>query len=278
MGKISQVSFMGHLQNDAFVVLYDQLMHVLQTVEHKVSNEVFDTALERALQNHQFTNMIRAKDRVHELTKTIAELHTKRCDAFRSLKLSIKANLIHPDDKNKEGADYLEKWFRKHDNIAAKNQQDVMTRRIDDIAMDLEMDVKLLEVMEKMNATSLFVKLISINEELKVLQKQRSIERAEKKTRYVDTKKVRRDAMRDLKILFGIIEREVFWNEKDVANHLVKSLEDVLSRAKTIHELRKTQRKNQKNKTMDDANTEQNGVEPISGNSKEYENEDPQYG
>ena len=81
-----------------------------------------------------------------------------------------------------------------------------------------------------------------------------------------------------MKSLFRIIEREVIWNKEDVANHLVKSLEDELSRPKSIHKQRKTQRKNQKNKTMDDASTKQNGVEPISGNSKEDENENSKYG
>lgn len=278
MQKQFMVSFLRDLPNETFVYTHEQIISVCDSAEHQISSSSYEKALEKVIINSAQVNKIKAKDRVHELTEPITKLHSKKISAFTSIRYFIKANLTHLEDENKDEATYFEKWFRKHSDIKSNPTQDVMTNRIDDIADDMEQDARLLEAITKMGALSLFTNLVNINNEYKTLRHLRAVDRAEKKNRYVDNLSVRNTAMADLLILFREIEREAHWNENKGISHLVKSLKDVLSRAKAIHKQQKTQRKNQRDKDMEDINTEQSGVAPIVISSQEDEKEEPKYG
>ncbi len=275
MGQLTQISFMRDLSNDQFVALYEQILGVLNDVEHNITSEIYEKALENVTRHYQEAAQIKAKDQVHYLTAPINALHKKRSRSFRSVNHEIKARLYHPDIMVQEDADHFEKWYRKHAKSLVSGSKDVTTRRIDSIANDLEEDEVTLDLFKKLELMPLFNLVLEMNNEFKDMVSIRAKDRARKKTKYVDSPQIRNNIMDDLLLLLREIEREIDWNPGvDVAKHLKLALVDVIVRAKTTYKQKKARNQNQQTNAEDANNTNEapaayNGLEADGGNNKE---------
>ncbi len=247
MGRIFEAAFMKRLTNDAYVALYEQIVTLIDTIDHNIESDMFDLALSKTKEQMAVLTKIRAKDRVHFLTDDIQETHNRRYEAFRSISLNMRSNLLHLDQDNRTEANYFEKWYRKHDKSVKRGAQDVLTRRIDDIEDSMTSDSRIIEAVSKLGMSSILNNLFDLNKEFKKMLVQRSIERSLKKALYVNNNTVRANAYAELESLLQLLHMINRWKVHGDATHLEVAVDDLLTRVKGITEQARTRRANLRN-------------------------------
>lgn len=260
MGKLIQISFSKDLKDSAFVVMCDNLLEVFNDVDHNIECEIYKEALDRFKMEVSIMHAIMPREKAHALTYEINELNRLRRDGVRGLVYVAKAASISIDMKKRKAARTFMTWFSKYRRNLLSDDQDVVTRTIEQIGMDMASDVNLGSAIVAMGISAQMSELVGISPDVKSLRHERTVDRSQKKLGYVDNLAIRNDVSKALRVLLEQVERLIMWDGKEVADHLELALLDVMDRTRAIVKTRKTKNANKR------ANAS-NGAKPMPSSS-----------
>ena len=218
---------------------------VERAAKFNITDESYQLALKQFEDSNESISNISRPITANMRTEVIKSMVRERQLALRSIQMLVKASLTHSDDETMKHAKALEFWLRPFKKEFYHPLMRSHTHAVRKLDSTLNENPKVAEALRYFSLEERFDKILRLTDEIPYLNSKRGNEVTENRK---DTLEWRRDAIKNLKNLFFILEFLIQAKGDDNPIYLeaAKSLQSTLKRHERIYRIKKGMRQGRK--------------------------------
>lgn len=221
------------LTTSEYIKSYETVINVLNNVEHSIDSPEFRGLSAKLVNHYVELDKLDRKIMGTALTGKISDLHKTRVAQVRYVKSAITTQSLSDNPALAESLYVLKKWFRFHSVALPAGRQDLVTRSLQELEKAMTNNLEFVEAVEDLGLSEAMNNLITTNNEYMKVYEKRSVLWGGKNAPDIDANKVKRESLKDLKMLINNISINASLNP-ETCYSLVRALRAESNRVRTI--------------------------------------------
>lgn len=233
------------LPNKDMVTAYINLVLLVDKYlpESLDENHMIITALDKAKRQVSTLQKIERRNGGHELTSRINELHKERTTSIKNIKGLVRVMQTSYDPAMQAAAKKVYPWFKMNSDVLPLGSQDAVSRTISELVSYSSRMTDFRDALYKVVTEEAVEALMTVHSQYLAARDERLALWGDEVLLKVDSLSVKRQAVRDLKVLMGVIETLRIWENEDF-DKMFTVLNLELTRISTIYLRARTMRRN----------------------------------
>lgn len=216
-----------------YVKCYSNVINIIENVEHNIESGDYETLAAKVVSNYGLLKELKRKIMANELTREVSRLHATRVECVRHLRHVVKSYPLSVNPALINHLFLLDNWLRVHADVLPGGRQGAVTQSLLELEDELTNSMQFIESIEALGISEITNKLMEANRDYIKVYNDRSVLMGGKNEASVDTNKVKRDTIHDLKMLINSISIQAALNP-DSCHALVRALKAESNRNRTI--------------------------------------------